>query len=271
MKKTPGETVLTSEKQSVNEQISFIIKDYLSHRSHVTINSLANKCGLAESTLRRMAQNKAKTVPEAANIVSLLFYIYQVNQMQALLPKLTGSIKEYLIKEYEFLLSMPLKTSPTEGPALQNKELLRDKYKYLVFTMASHRSGVTRSEVSQLLGEMGLKSLEILVSHQIIIEREKVFYIQNAQFKPEASQFIENLKALAELIDINTNQKSNSHKNLFVLGNESISEEVYLEILHIQREALLKIRNLVEKPQSNGPIHFFMLSAIDQMIAKKSV
>jgi AraC-like DNA-binding protein len=253
-------------ESSVNEALVGAIQHYMDHHPKTTIANLAKKCGLAESTLRRMFHQKTKTLPDPANVVTLLLFINHVSSIQQLLQKIDGPLKKFILEKYEFLQTGQNLGTPHSSDFLDHA--LKDKIRYLVYTLASHRGGVSGPQVKQIAGELGLSALNYFVENHILIHQQDHYLVKDQNYLLPKNRFVENFKTTADLIDVDA-AKSN-HSNLFMIVDETINETAYLELIHIQREAILKMAKVWNDPKSFGDIHFFFLTALDQMLRTKN-
>lgn len=245
----------------LNQAISALIKDYLKKHPNLSVNSLADRCGLSESTLRRMAIGKTKTFPNPGNVSNLIVYIFDASILREAVKQAPEVIQEYIKKEYKFTdLDRPHSGKNVSDAVL---EIFKDKVNYLIYTLVNQRTPLHRQVISKKFGDLGIQALDRMIEAGLLNEKNNVLFVVDKAFKIPATRFLDNFKHFAD--QMNENQPHDL-PNLRLIGYEGLNEKAYLEIIAIQRDALLKMAKVWNDPASNGELRFFILSMIDLYI-----
>ena len=245
----------------LNQAISKLIKDYLAKHPNLSVNSLADRCGLSESTLRRMTVGKTKTYPNPGNVSNLLVYIYDAPVLNDALKTAPQVIQDFIQKEYKFSDLDPTRTPRNISDSVL--EIFKDKVNYLIYTLASHRQSMSRQLITKKFGDIGTQSINRMIDAGLLTEKNGFLEIVDKYLKIPPARFLDNFKYFADQMNENTPHQL---PNLRLIGYEGLNEKAYLEILAIQRDALLKMAKIWNDPQSNGDLRFFILSMIDLYI-----
>lgn len=253
-----------SEQTPIASELQKLIKGHLSEHRNLSLNALSKRCRVSEPTLRRIVSGKIKTNPTLNTIVDILSSLSKETNITKLIELYPGPLADSLKENFGAVIG-PEKYN-YEYSEMLNREL-DDPKRYLIFKLASNSSGVTRSKVRELFGELGDRKCDDLINLDLLHEnwennqrilKAKVegFYLHNDLFK-------QNFKALADFID--TSPQLGEQKNLFYNLSESVNEQALRDILNIQRQALKRIVKILNDEKSRGELPVFVLNAIDQI------
>jgi hypothetical protein len=243
---------------SLTEALSEAIKAYLEKKPHLSVNALSLHSGVSEPTLRRLLGNKVKSIPYTTTILDILSYISGSQSVDAIKQQYPGPIANFLEERIPSSQGVD-----DEYSALLNEEM-QNPLKYLIFKLASNRSGITRAKIIDLYGQKGLQLAEDLLEAGLIQSpREDHFSTSGKSFRLTNTLFIRNFKLLAEYIKPSKLGNDRELKPFFTNVSNSVNPRAYRQIVRIQRSALQKIQEVLRDEKSNGSIPFFMISAID--------
>ena len=77
---------------SLNLELQELIQSYLHQHSNLTLNALANRSGVAGTTLRRLSQGESKGEVSPHVVLQLVAYIYKERRISKLLETCRGAI-----------------------------------------------------------------------------------------------------------------------------------------------------------------------------------
>jgi hypothetical protein len=149
------------DKKALSDALKQEIDAYISARSTRSIASLARKCGLGYSTIRRLAQGEA--TPELSTVVTVIGAIKSKDDFLMFL-------KEHFPKEGSVFEQHFVTTSQFSDESLDY--FLRDEISSYIIHLTATHSGSTVENISRILGERGLAKLDDLVDAGFI-ERNK--------------------------------------------------------------------------------------------------
>lgn len=240
---------------SLNVELKHLIQDYLSQRAHLSVNSLANNMGVAETTLRRMCNGENKRTPSSDNIIKVLSYIYKESNLYSLKEKLPQNLREYF--ETEFYLQDPNQ----QLEIIDIDSLVSDQTSYLCYKLAANTNGVKKEEITRLFGKIGEVAVSSLIKKGILLEREGKFFTETGTFRMPDSRFVENFKSVASFIK--TDPEVRNNPNLYSNFSESLNEEGLKSVRKIQLDANKKILKVMNEAKYKGDLAVFALNAID--------
>lgn len=183
-----------NNKEQVLEHLRRALDDYLNQNASRNLVSLSKSCKVNESTLRR-AYNK-QSVPTPDNMVKILIGISGEKSIYKLSKLYSNEIGEYLHEAFPNLVHEA--SSDTSDLSI-NEDTFRDFHKYLVFKRIAHRDQVTRKDIKELLGDLGLNKLNELITEELVSESndgilktsEKEFSLPLTIYKQHCPRLIE--------------------------------------------------------------------------------
>lgn len=232
------------ERAKLSEALKREIDAYISARPNRSIASLARKCGLGYSTVRRLAQGEA--TPELSTVVTIIGAIKSKDEFVSFLKEFFP--KEGSVFEQHFL----------GGTQFSDESLdyfLKDEVSNYIIHLAATRSSTTVADISRILGERGLTKLDDLIDAGFI-EKDKEgvlkFYKDSFAFT-NFETFLQNIKLHAGYFNI-----KNLGKDAALLAHQT--ESISPEGLRMLKEAgLAYLNKVLEIKRSNpGNIPFFI-------------
>jgi transcriptional regulator with XRE-family HTH domain len=243
------------ESNKVSE-LSLLIEEYLLQNANVSINALAMRMGIAETTLRRIRGGLSKRLPNSENLLKIVFYIFKSRDLYVVRDLLPTALKEHFISVYLLF------ESGESNPVIEiDNSIIDNQITYLVLKLASNHSGVKRDEVLRLFGELGLRSIEKLILVEIVIEEEGTFKTNLNSFRLPDNSFINNFKSVADFIKIDPEKRvgPNIYHNL----SESLNLDGLVRLQNIQKKAVQEMTTILNDTKFKGELPVFSLVAVD--------
>ena len=240
------------------EELSNLIESFLERNSNVSINALAMRMGVAETTLRRIRGGQIKRLPNSENLLKIVFYIFKTKDLYEIKELLPLHLKEHFTSL--FLLT----ESSINNPVVEiDDNIIDNQTTYLVLKLASNYSGVKKDEVLRLFGERGLNSVEQLMNADILTEERELFKTKVNAFRLPHNSFIKNFKSVSDFIKIDPAKTKGP--NLYYNLSESINLEGLTRVQSIQMKAVKEISEILNNDKFKGNLPVFSLTAIDTL------
>jgi hypothetical protein len=248
-----------NEKETLLSHLQNVLRAYLNQRTHMSLNSLSKKCSVSEPTLRRIMKGQIKTLPNVTTVLDILTYVSGEKNTFSIAEKYPGPIADFL-KE---MLPHVMECHTNYDVALNNE--LKHPTKYLIYKLASNSSGVKPQKIQELFGSHGMIFLQELVDKNYVILKDEVYISSSDSFTSSHEDFVEKFKTVSDFIKVQNNETNVSLNPLFVNYSNSVSAEVYKEVISLQRRTLKKIRTLLSDDRASGDIPLFLLLAVDTL------
>ncbi len=249
----------TVRHQSVLDQLSDIINDYLEANPRVSLNGLSKRCQVSEPTIRRIAKKQVKTVPTVSTILDLLTTIDRNKNVKEVINNHSGPVAD-LVRE---ALPHIDEQEPEYSQALNDQ--LKDPVKYLIYKLSLNHMGVSRERVKKMFGDHGVRELDALVQLEVISKKGNRYFSSCRNHTGSFENFVEHFRACASFIKPEKVVERLPLNPLFVNASESVSVETYREIAKVQRAAFKKISQLIKSDAEKGPIPLLYLCALDTL------
>ncbi len=238
-------------------ELSTLIQTYLKERPQLSLNAIAIRSEIPETSLRRLSKGELKRMPKNQTVLKLLSYLYQTESLIKIRDQVPGALRDFMNKEY--LLS----EDSVVSPQINLDRFLTDQISYLVFKLASNSSGVKQDEIKRLFGEVGLEAINKLVKAAVVKVDNATFYSAFESFRLSDESFVENFKAVSSFIK--TDPEKRTAPNFYYNLSESLNEAGLKKIREIQVRATSQVLNIMNDKTNHGDIPVFNLVAIDTL------
>jgi AraC-like DNA-binding protein len=250
----------SQNSMTLNLQLREMTAEYLQKHSTLTLNSLAQRSGVAATTLRRLMQEEKRCELAPHSVLSLVSYLLKEKKISKILKIVQGPVAELLNKCFDQFI-FDEKTSDHEMRNDLNT-IFQDKISYLIYKLAANKSGTSIEEVKDAFGLMGLKKLNDLIEKDLIHAEGTRLHGKQKNFSVDLALAHELSHAL---VDLYKPCDVNHGKNLFYSLSEGMSEEGINKIKEIEKDAVKKIYNLMNDEKMQGKIPYFTLVISDVM------
>lgn len=246
---------------SVNSQLRTMTTEYLDKHPGLTLNALAQRCGVPATTMRRLMQEEQRQELAPHSVLSLVAYLLKEKKISRILKIVRGPVAELLTKCFDQFI-FDEKSSDHEMHSDLNT-IFQDKLSYLIYKMAANVCGTSIEEVKNSFGLVGLKKLNDLI--------EKNWIESNGGERLHAKQknFSVDLTLGHELshalIDLYKPCDVAHGLNLFFSLSEGMNEEGIKKIKEIEKDAVKKIFDLMNTSNLQGNIPYFAVMVSDVM------
>lgn len=254
---------LAFENDTIVSELARHLKSYLEDHPHLSLNAISKRCSVSEPTLRRIAKGEVKTTPDPKTVVEILSYLSKKKSISELCEAYSpGPLADFLKSKFGALCTSQ---SPYQNSAEINR-IAKNPTKYIIYKLCANHSGMRRSTAQELFGTSGEQALRELVAEELVAVSETG--ICNAKIKGfTVSQdlFVQNFKTVADFLKPEHLDLSSKTTPVMANLSNSINSEAYQQIVKIQRQALQKILEVLNKEESLGEIPVFVLSAVDTL------
>ncbi|MGB0453938.1 MAG: hypothetical protein ACPGJV_09505 [Bacteriovoracaceae bacterium] len=244
---------------TATQQLKDVVSNYLESHPNVSINGLAKRSGIGATTIRRILKTENQKNIAPHTVLNLLSTITKEKSLGRLINTTQGPLKTLLKENFSCF------TEETLEATYDNKlnKLLSDSTSYLIYKLASNRSGVRLEIVKELYGSVGINKVQELMNHGYLKETEGKVFTKNKEFSLDLETAVSHLPELVKLYKPNQVELK---KNLFYSLSESVNEEGIQKIKEIEKEAIQKIYNVMISPFYEGEIPYFTLTLSDTML-----
>ena len=253
---------LKKRQKGLLEHLQGVLKDYLTSRSHMSLNSLSKKCTVSEPTLRRIAKGQVKTLPNVTTVLDILTYISGERNTYSIAKKYGGAIEEFITQMLPHAMDRQ-----TDYDVSLNSEL-KNSTKYLIYKLASNDLGVKHQKIIELFGSQGLMFVDELLKKSYLTKKEDTYFSSTESFTSSHENFVDNFKTVSNFIKTHKEVSRTLLNPLFSNYSNSVSPEAYKEIVSLQRRTLKKVRDILSDEKSAGSIPIFHLLAVDTLDTK---
>lgn len=235
------------DEQSLLRDLVAAISKWLEGGRGRSLSSLARRCNVAYSTIRRIAQNESTPHPYTALAISDV--VMSTDERLAFLREHFPTIGNLMDDCYSPRLRLEA-----------NSEMLR---KYLarephnrIFNMAATEAGISRDCIQRLTGKIGLDALQEMIDTGILVEDDN----QTITFT-NPNWAIGNVDDALEQI-----RHSTGHFNKSLIGTDgaslmhatgSINESQIPKLKALVVQFMKDVNALKNSPDAEGGVHFF--------------
>lgn len=243
---------------NLTEQLKILLDQYFEKYPHMSVNALAKKSGVGASTLRRIKNESIKGDPAPSTVLNIVSAITKERKLATLLKSMEGPIGEMLKTSFGHFVEDDL-------PHTYNTDLnseLSDWPKYLIYKLASNKTGVSKEIIENILGAIGVRHLEDLFDLGLLYMEGETIHAKEKNFSLDIKI---SLKHLPNLLEFYRPDEVDKGKNLFYTLSESLNEDGIKKVKDIQKEAIKKIYNVMMSPYYEGNIPYFSVSLMDTL------
>lgn len=224
------------------ENLASVISKYLEGHKDRNLKDLSKRIDISYTTLRRILVGS--TVPNFENVLAILSFTCTQKETMDFLKK------HYSFGEwFEQLVAVNRSDSPF---GQTSKPYIKDKESFVIVSLSSHVTGVTREKIRDLLGIMGERKLRLLVDHGILIESNHRFYLSSKSAYPEPSFTLDKVECLVDHLSERPPPSSLRHVSVQSGG---VSVEARGKIAKILRDTEARILAITELHPGNISLH----------------
>lgn len=246
------------EPVTLNQQLRLMTADYLTKHSTLTLNALAQRCGVPATTMRRLMQEEQRSELAPHSVLALVSYLLKEKKISKILKTVQGPVADLLNKCFDQFI-FDEKSSDHEMSSDLNT-IFQDKISYIVYKMAANNCGTTIEEIKNALGFIGLRKLNDLIEKKWIVGSEERLHAIQKNFSVDLALSHELSHAL---VDMYKPCDVKHGMNLFYSLSEGMTEEGIKKIKEIEKDAVKKIYDLMKTEDLQGTIPYFALVVSD--------
>lgn len=234
---------------------------YLEKHPGLTLNALAQRSGVAATTMRRLMQEEGRSELAPHTVLALVSYLLKEKKISKLLKMTQGPVAELLNKCFDkFIFDEEASNHEMDNDL---NSIFQDRFCYLIYKMAANNCGTTIEEIKNAFGLLGLKKLNDLMAKSWILSAE------DGRLHAKQKNFSVDLTLAHELthslLDLYKPCDVKSGLNLFYSLSEGMNEEGIKKIKEVEKEAVKKIYDLMNTKEMQGKIPYFTLMVSDVM------
>ena len=245
---------------TINQQLRLMTSEYLTKHPTLTLNALAQRCGVPATTMRRLVQEEQRSELAPHSVLSLVSYLLKEKKISKILKNVQGPVADLLNKCFDQFI-FDEKSSDHEMSNDLNT-IFQDKISYLIYKLAANKCGTTIEEIKDTLGLIGLKKLNDLIEKNWIVASEDRLHAKQKNFSVDLALGHELSHAL---VDMYKPCDVKHGMNLFYSLSEGMTEEGIKKIKEIEKEAVKKIYDLMNTEALQGTIPYFAVVISDVM------
>jgi hypothetical protein len=251
--------VTPSSYSTVNHQLRELTHSYLAKHPGLTVNALAQRSGIAATTLRRLMQEENRSELAPHSVLALVSYILKEKRISFLLNKVEGPVGDLLKKSFDQFIFNEQNVNHEISADLNLA--LQDKTCYLIYKLAANACGTTIEEIKNIFGLSGLNTLNSLIEKKwIIADQNEVLHAKDKNFSLDLVLAHQHTHALLDFykpLDIDKGH------NLFYSLSEGMSASGIKKIKEVEKDAVKKIFEIMNDKDLQGPLPYFAVVLSD--------
>ncbi len=252
-----------TQENELLQSLQDMIAAYLGKNPQLTLNALAQRSNVPVTSLRRLMSGQQKNEIAPHSVLNLVSYILREKNLKLLLSKVDACVAEFLHRHFgNFIFSSETRSY---NPEL-NVEL-RDETKYLIYKLAANHNGTDLRSVVENFGSHGKKRAEEMLAAGLLQESDGRLHAREKNFSLDVQIAASHLPALVRFYKPQTMALG---RNSFFSLSEALTFDAIKEIKLLQRECVKKISEIMNKPESLGPIPYFTINLSETMLSETS-
>lgn len=245
------------------ESLQNMIALYMSKNPQLTLNALASRSNVPVTSLRRLVSGQQKNEIAPHSVLNLVSYILREKNLSLLLEKVDPAVSEFLRKHFgNFVFASQTRTYDVD----LNLEL-RDQTKYLIYKLAANHNGTDLMTIAENFGTFGAKKAEEMKKSGLLVEEGERLHAKNKNFSLDLNVAASHLPALVQFYKPHTMQQG---LNTMFSMSESLTAEAIKEIKALQRECVMKMNEIMNRPECLGDIPYFTINLGETMLSESS-
>ena len=145
---------------SLTQDLALSIQKYLEGNKRRSLSGLAKRSGIAYSTIRRIANQETHATSQST--LAIIDITLEINEKILFLKKHFPQIGDLMAAGYHQSV-----TKPKSQETL--REFLRREPHNRIFNIAATKQGITKSQVRQLAGKIGIEAVEEMLTKEVLI------------------------------------------------------------------------------------------------------
>lgn len=244
---------------SVNDQLREMTNNFLACHPSLTLNALAQRSGVAATTLRRLMQDESRNELAPHSVLSLVSYLLREKKISRLIKMIDGPVGELLRKSFDQFIFDEEKADHEVKQELN--DLFKDKTNYLIYKMAANLAGTTFEEIKNNFGLHGLTRLESMILQGFIyLDESNMLHAKDKNFSVDLKRAHELTHALVDQYKPEDVAKGYS---IFYSLSEGLNARGIDEVKRIELEAVKKVFEVMNNKEFIGSIPYFSLFISD--------
>ncbi len=242
------------------QSLQIMIAGHLERHPQLTLNALASRSNVPVTTLRRLAGGQQKNDIAPHSVLNLVSYVLREKNLARLLERVAPTVADFLRRHFgNFIFEAPKATYSTD----LNCEL-RDETKYLIYKLAANHDGTDLITVVENFGAQGLKKVEELKARGLVEEHAGKIHARDKNFSLDLTVAAAHLPALVGLYKPQTMGRG---LNTMFSMSEALTAEAIAELKALQRECVMKMNAVMNRPESLGSIPYFTINLAETLLA----
>lgn len=242
------------------QSLNMMISSYMSKNPQLTLNALASRSNIPVTSLRRLVNNQQKNEIAPHSVLNLVSYIMREKNLAVLIEKVEPAISDFLKKHFGNFIFASQKNTYNVDLNIE----LRDQTKYLIYKLAANHNGTDLMTVAENFGSFGTKKVEEMKANGLLIQVGDRIHAKEKNFSLDISIAATHLPALVQFYKPMSMQQG---LNTMFSMSESLTSEAIKEIKALQRECVMKMNAIMNKPENLGSIPYFTLNLAETMLS----
>lgn len=212
-----------------------------------SLSSLARRCHVAYSTIRRIAQNESTPHPYTALAISevIMTTKERIAFLQKHFPTIGNLMDECYVSDI----------SEKSDDTLYTEFLTREPHNR-IFNIAATSKGTTRQQIQRLTGQFGVEALDEMIASEVLVEDSNgnIRYVHSSWAIGKIENALDQVRLSTGHFDrklVGTDGASLMH------ATASISKEAIPKLKKLVVDFIREVHKLKHEPSNQGDIPFF--------------
>lgn len=249
-----------TEENELILSLQTMITSYMSKNTQLTLNALAGRSNVPVTSLRRLMNGQQKNEIAPHSVLNLVSYMLREKNLSVLLEKVDGSIAEFLKKHFGHFIFATQKHSYNVDLNVE----LRDQTKYLIYKLAANHNGTDLMSIVDNFGSLGKRKADELKKNGLLIDEDGRLHAKEKNFSLDITIVADHLPALVQFYKP---ESIALERNTMFSMSESLTMDAIKEIKALQRECVMKMNAIMNKPENLGPIPYFTINLAETMLS----
>lgn len=239
--------------ESFIDYLCYQLNQYITH-SKKSISNIAQIVGIDRRTLVKINPTYDLSNISPTKIAKLIHLIDKKNS-HLVIKRFKTELSDISINYKSYFSGFKV-NEPSDLEKENNLiKISKDRTKFLIYSMATTKLGITLKEITSIFGDEAAGHLEDLLHSNMILSRDNRYYKSEKErmyFGPEHEKDI-----LCHLSTKYNYKHANQKRNIGIHAVESVNKETLIKVQSILLNAFTEVNELIRKDCNKGKIPFF--------------
>lgn len=235
-------------------ELKDLVDNYLTTHPRQSLYSLADKCGVSDTTLRRTYQKKS--VPNATNMIKLISILVKGNSSLEIIKNSPECIREKLEESFPVIAGSEY--------FLGNRNVLEalnmSDNTFIIFCLASNHCGIREKTILARLGSIAKKDIIRLKDKGVIFEENDVL---KSCFHGFSFPLAFGKKQIPNYLKFYTPDRPGGYGHQ---ETQALSKEAHKKLFNMHKEFHEEVAEFMRNENNHGDEPFFSVSFFDSFM-----